>query len=195
MRKILIALFFVLVLASQSPAKVRRPKKFFPSTHDSVRLENEAADSMGVVRISDEKVLSAFVENGVFVPLDGLWVCRKLPTNRRYALPETVLYLRRLDDLFSAQFGDHLVITSAVRPATVQARLRRHNRNAAPVSGERASSHERGTTVDIGRRMPRKQYRWLVLRLMVDRALGRVTVIEEKACFHIFVKGADGTTI
>jgi hypothetical protein len=185
-------LFLVSVILFSVPAQAKRvnyPKKFFPSTHDSVRLENEAGDAMGIPRIANESDLSDLVEAGALVPLGGLLVCPKLPVNRRYALPETVLYLRRLDDLFSAQFGRHLVVTSAVRPATVQKKLRRRNRNAAPADGDRASSHERGTTIDISRHLTRSEYCWIVLRLMVDKALGRVMVIEERACIHIFVTG------
>jgi hypothetical protein len=164
-----------------------KTRKFFPSTHESVGLENVAADAAGIPRIADEHDLLVLVQQEKLVPLDGLAVAPKLPDNRRYALPETVEYVKKLDGGFHGIFAIHLVVTSAVRPATVQKRLRRRNRNAAPATGDRASSHERGTTVDISRRMSRRQYRWLVVQLMVDRALGRVLVIEEKACFHIFV--------
>jgi hypothetical protein len=80
-------------------------------------------------------------------------------------------------------------VDSAVRPATVQKKLRRWNRNAAPWDGERASSHERGTTIDISRNLTKTEYRWLVFQLLYYRAVGVVMVIEEKACFHIFVRG------
>lgn len=183
-------LAFVFMLTTLASAT----RKTFPATHDSVRLENEAADSMGVSRILVKQQILVLAQQQKLVPLDGLWIAKKLPVERRYALPETVLYLRRLDDLFSARFGGHLVVTSAVRSADVQKKLRRRNHNAAPADGAAPSSHERGTTVDISRHFTHREYRWVVLRLLVDRALGRVLVIEEKACFHIFVGGTNETS-
>jgi hypothetical protein len=39
--------------------------------------------------------------------------------------------------------------------------------------------------------LSRAEYQWLVMRLLYYRALHRVLVIEERACFHIFVGGYD----
>jgi hypothetical protein len=111
----------------------------------------------------------------------------KLPKERRYALPETVTFIARLDEEFYAMTLVHLVIDSAVRPADVQKRLSRFNRSAAPAYGAGASSHERGTTVDLSRRMRKGQYRWLLARLAYYKALGAVLVIEERSCIHVFV--------
>lgn len=179
----------VLLLVVISLTASARTHKLFPPSHESVHQENIAADSMGVSRIENEPEMNALILQQTLVPLDGLTVDKHLPKNRRFALPKTVDYMRGLDNDFFSAFGRHLVISSAVRPATVQKKLRRRNRNAAPDSGDRASSHERGTTVDICRRFSTRQYRWLAARLMYDRALGRVYVIEERACFHIFVGG------
>lgn len=170
-------------------ARRHKTPKVFPATHESLWLENRAADEMGYVRIQNEQELFALVDVGVLAPLDGLIVAKKLPPFRRYALPATVEYARKLNGDFYDVFSSPLVVTSAVRPADVQRKLRRRNRNAAPESGDRGSTHQRGTTFDISKRLSRPQYRWLVLRLLRDRALHRVLVIEEKACFHIFVGG------
>ena len=189
----MLLVLFLLVTGAEAKRHRHRPflKKFFPATHDSVRLENERADALSLSRVSDERELSRLVERDVFMPLDGLVVSGKLPPNRRYALPQTVDFIRSLDGEFYETFGVRLVVDSAIRPATTQKRLLRWNRNAAPANGSRASTHERGTTVDISRRLSKEQYLWLVWRLAYYRELGRVLVIEEKACFHIFVGGVN----
>jgi hypothetical protein len=54
--------------------------------------------------------------------------------------------------------------------------------------GSAPSSHERGTTVDIARQsLSHSQRRWLITRLLYYRATGRILVIEEIACYHVFV--------
>jgi len=114
-------------------------------------------------------------------------VSPKLPIARRYALPSTVAFVDNFSLDFYRTFHYPLVVDSAIRPATTQKKLARHNRCAAPAFGDRASSHERGTTVDISRHMIKAQWRWMVYRLAYYRALGRVHVIEERACWHVMV--------
>jgi hypothetical protein len=66
----------------------------------------------------------------------------------------------------------------------------RTNRNAAPIEGDRASSHLAGVTVDIARKgMSRKERQWLTKYLVEMRELGLVEAIEERrqSCFHIMV--------
>jgi hypothetical protein len=166
-----------------------RENKIFAANSGSVSLENEVANSMGVPRYLTQEEVDAAVELHTLVPLSELWVTKKLPANRRYALPETVTFTQQLSDEFWYEFGDPLWVDSAVRPATVQRSLFHRNRNAAPAYGERASSHERGTTVDLSKRLTKQEYQWLIIRLLYYRAIGRILVIEEKSCFHIFVKG------
>jgi hypothetical protein len=121
-------------------------------------------------------------------------VSPKLPINRRYALPATVNFVLQLSSEFWDEFETPLMVDSAIRPATTQKWLIRRNRNAAPAYGVRASSHERGTTVDFSKKLTQAQYQWLVYRLLYYRAIGRVLVIEERACLHVFVKGDYGDT-
>ena len=162
----------------------------FPANHDSVRLENEMADSMRAWRYDTmQEVMYAVQQNRLIsVQQHRLNIARKLPTDRRYALPRTVAYIGGLNERFEAQFNYALTIDSAIRPASVQKKLLRWNRSAAPATGDRASTHERGTTVDISRRLTRAQYRWLVVQLLHDRAIGKVLIIQERACLHIFVR-------
>jgi hypothetical protein len=170
--------------------KRQKAPKIFPAIPSvSVLLENQAGDAMGAWRYDNERDMEDAISRGELVPLDNLNVSRKLPANRRYARPATVAFARQLSAEFEEEFGDtSLMVDSAVRPITVQRKLLRWNRNAAPATGNRASSHERGTTIDISRKMSNAEYRWLVTRLLYYRAIGKVLVIEEKACFHIFVR-------
>lgn len=188
----------LLLGCTQADARVHRGRpheyKNFPANHDSVLLENVAADAMGARRYYTEREVTEAVWDGELVPLTGLWVAKQLPPDRRYALPATVEFAQELSYAFEDEFGQHLILDSAVRPATVQQKLGRRNRCAAPAYGERASSHERGTTIDISRHMTKPEYRWLVVKLLYYRAIGRILVIEERACFHIFVKGNYGVS-
>lgn len=191
MRRLLVLALLVL-LACTCEAK-HLPHNFFRPTHDSVRLENERADIMDVPRYQTQAEVDAAVVSGALAPVQSYYttytVSSKLPPNRRFARSETVGFLESLSAEFYSTFRTPLVVDSAIRPADCQRRLRRINRNAAPYTGDRASSHERGTTIDLSKRLTRQQYRWLVGRLLYERALGRVLVIEERACFHIFVGG------
>jgi hypothetical protein len=150
---------------------------------------------MGLRRFQNEIEVQDVVESGTLIalPNDGAMViARGLPANRRYARPATVAFLLRLAEAYRLKFSKPLVIDSAVRDADTQRRLRKHNRNAAPVDGETASSHETGATVDIAKRgMNRAQLQWMRAVLSYEVVMNRVIVEEEKhqACFHTMVLG------
>ena len=183
---------FVLLLTLVIPAFARRHStlKFFPATPESVLRENEIANKMGAERYMDEWELNLAITLGNLVRINeypSLRVQPSLPENRRYARPATVEFIQLLSSEFFQQFGHPLMVDSATRPASVQFTLRRHNKSAAPAFGDAASSHERGTTLDISRKMCNTEYRWLVYRLLYYRGLGKILVIEERHCLHIFV--------
>ena len=97
-------------------------------------------------------------------------------------------FLARIDRELAAS----LTVDSAIRPADVQRRLIRFNKNAAPYDGYRASSHERGSTFDIARSgLSRRQNRYLITRLLYYRAVGKILVIQERGCYHVFVGEGD----
>ena len=128
------------------------------------------------------------VKIGQLVPITGVKINDKLPKDRRYLRPEALSFLERLNH----DVGSNLTVDSAIRPADVQRRLGRFNPNAAPFDGYRASSHERGSTFDISRRsLSVRNYRFLVARLLYYRAIGRILVIEERGCLHVFVGDGD----
>jgi hypothetical protein len=162
--------------------------KVFPATHDSVAAENRRADTLGYKRYVNTADMRQGVISDQLVPIEGVKINAKLPKDRRYLRPEAESFLERLN----RDCGSTLTIDSAVRPADVQRRLIRFNKNAAPYDGLRASSHERGTTFDIGRRgLKVRDYRFLVARLWYYRAIGKILVIEEKSCYHVFVGEGD----
>jgi len=153
-------------------------------------LQNVIVDQHNWLRIKNERELSRMVESGALVSLpatQALAISPALPMNRRYVLPHVEVFLRELSQDFYTVFGAPLVVDSAVRPVTVQRRLRRVNRSAAPINGETASSHEAGCTIDIARhRLSRTQMHWLEFRLAYYQYARRIVLVEEERnCFHI----------
>lgn len=185
-----------LLLTAPAYARVHRGRpheaKIFAAHHDSVKLENETADAMEIPRFYTQAELDKAVYSGKLAAIyDHTYyiVAPKLPINRRYALPATVRFLDRLSLEYFRETHRPLMIDSAIRPATVQRSLTHWNRSAAPAYGVYPSSHERGTTFDLSLKMTSEQRRWLLIRLLYYRALGRVLVIQERSCLHIFVIG------
>ena len=172
------------VLVIMSTLAGAKERKLFPATKDSVPAENRSADAAGLKRYNDRREIIADTERGVLARIP---CSRKVPAYRRVALPDTVGFFGQLDADYLAATGRGLNIDSAIRSRDDQRRLRKSNRNATEVDGERASSHERGTTFDLSKRMTRAQYRWLLWRLAYYKLIGRILVIEEKSCIHIFV--------
>jgi hypothetical protein len=183
-----IAVTAMLIITATLSGATRHEAKAFPATHESVPLENEAADRAGLKRYLSADDVAKDVSSGVLVPIAWVAVSPKLPRERRYLRPAAADFVGWLDFEFYYEKGKHLVVDSAVRSADVQQRLGHINRSAAPAIGARASSHERGTTFDLSRHMRRGEYRWLLTRLAYYRALGRILVIEEKSCIHICVR-------
>jgi hypothetical protein len=183
-------LLLIAVLFLCAVAHCRVIEKNFPATRDSVPQENRIADSFHLKRYSNEQEIRRDVASGVLRPFSGdveTRYSKSLPLFRRAALPSTVAFFVGLNYEFATATGGGLVVDSAVRSRRDQTWLRRHNGNATSVDGVRASSHERGTTFDISRRIPPQDYDALVRRLRYYRALGLILVIEERHCVHIFV--------
>ena len=183
-----IAVTSMLIITATVAGATRHEAKTFPAAHESVILENGAADRAGLKRYLSADEVTKDVSSGQLVPIAWVSVSPKLPRERRYLRPAAADFVGWLDFEFYYETGRHLVVDSAVRSADVQQRLGHVNRSAAPAIGARASSHERGTTFDLSRKMTRGEYRWLMTRLLYDRAIGRILVIEEKACIHICVR-------
>jgi len=172
--------------------KYSTPTTVISPSHESLLRQNWAIDQMGLVRIQNEDELTRLVEQGVLVALpsnNSLAIARGLPANRRYALPLTISFLLSLSGAYRAEFGKPLMVDSAVRPRSVQERLRRTNYAAAPADGETASSHMAGTTFDISKNMTPTQRHWLEAMLSYEVAENHAIVENERACYHIQVIG------
>jgi hypothetical protein len=185
-----VILGMIFILSTIASAKTREAK-VFPATRDSVTEENATADRAGVNRYLSTREVADAVSSGALVPITWARVSPKVPGDRRYLRQRADDFLSLLELDFYYETGTHLVVDSAVRSADIQQRLAKTNRNAAPANGARASSHERGTTFDLSRRMKRENYRWLLVRLAYYRGLSRILVIEEKNCIHICVREDD----
>jgi hypothetical protein len=172
-------------------------------SYDSMLRQNEEIDRLLLPRIQNDDELHEMILRQELIELsdsDGIVMAPNLDVTRRYARPWTRQFVYDLGDAFHAQFGRQLQITSAVRTVEQQKKLRRRNRNAAPIEGEVASSHLAGTTVDIGKRgLTRKQKKWLerYLKELVDQGLIEAAEERRQACFHVMVlqKYSDTRTV
>jgi len=198
--------FFFMVAAPESAFALRRVhhhrilhhlgvlwNPMFRPTHDSLLRQNEEIDRLELPRIQDDTELEALKASGDLVPIEpseSLKVERGLDPSRRYCRPWTRDFVQDLSEVYYRQFHDQIQVNSAVRTVKVQKKLRRHNRNAAPVDGDTASSHLAGVTVDLQRRgLSKEEIRFVEHYLFYLNALGLVEPEEERRhwCFHVMV--------
>jgi hypothetical protein len=165
----------------------------FRPTPESLYIQNEEIDRLDLPRIQDDAQLQSLEESGDLLEItssDALKIAPELPEDRRYCRPWTLDFLNDLSDDYYNHFNAQIQVNSAVRTVKVQKKLRRHNRNAAPAEGDRASSHLAGITVDIQRRgMTNDQIRWVEQYLFPLKQMGLIEPEEEKHqwVFHIMV--------
>jgi Family of unknown function (DUF5715) len=187
------AYVLLLLLCSYAEAKPKHSSSsvtLLKPSHQSLLMQNVMIDTMGLERIGDERRLSYLVETEVLQALpitDAVKIAPSLPSSRRYVLPMVNSFLVKLASEYYAEFHQPLTVDSAVRSVTVQKWLRRHNASAAPIHGETASSHEAGCTIDLSRRMTKRQTRWLEWRLAYYVLRQVVLVEEESKCFHVMI--------
>ena len=162
-------------------------------SHESLIRQNLEIDRLELPRIQNDVQLDELIESCALVQITeqpGLHIAGNLKPNRRYSKPWTRDFVDDLGQSYYDEFGIPIQLTSAVRTADQQKKLRRRNRNAAPIEGDTASSHLAGLTVDIGKRgLTRKQHQWVENYFAKLRELGLIEVAEERrqACFHIMV--------
>jgi Family of unknown function (DUF5715) len=165
----------------------------FRPSHDSLIRQNEEIDRLELPRIQDDAELEALKASGDLVPIvesDSLKIEHGLDPSRRFCRPWTRDFVQDLSDAYYRQFHAQIQVNSAVRTVKVQKKLRRHNRNAAPVDGDTASSHLAGVTVDLQRRgLSKEQIRFVERYLFYLNAIGLVEPEEERRhwCFHVMV--------
>jgi len=176
-------------------ARIRRVpwNPLLKGSRESMIRQNEEIDRLSLVRIQNDAELDELIGQNQLVPiseLPGLHIAGNLKPNRRYSKPWTRDFVQDLGDAYYDEFGIPIQLTSAVRTADQQKKLRRHNRNAAPIEGDTASSHLAGLTVDIGKRgLSKKQHKWIESYFAKLRDLGLIEVAEERRqqCFHVMV--------
>jgi hypothetical protein len=162
-------------------------------THASLVRQDERDRAEGLTRIENEAQLLGLVRDHSLIPLplnEDIQTDPRLAYDRRYTRPWTAEFLRELGVAYRHQFGEPLVITSAVRPATYQRKLTWRNGNAAPANGVIASPHEFGATIDIGKKgMTSREMAWMRGYLLPLQQAGQIDVEEEfyQACFHVTV--------
>jgi hypothetical protein len=165
----------------------------FRPSHDSLVRQNEEIDRLELPRIQDDEELESLKASGDLVPIvesDSLKIERGLDPSRRFCRPWTRDFLQDLSEVYYREFHAQIQVNSAVRTVKVQKKLRRHNRNAAPVDGDTASSHLAGVTVDLQRRgLSKEQIRFVERYLFYLNAIGLVEPEEERRhwCFHVMV--------
>jgi len=165
----------------------------FRPSHDSLLRQNEEIDRLELPRIQDDAELEALKASGDLVPIaesESLKVEHSLDPSRRFCRPWTRDFVQDLSEVYYRKFHDRIQVNSAVRTVKVQKKLRRHNRNAAPVDGDTASSHLAGVTVDLQRRgLTKDEIRFVEHYLFYLNALGLVEPEEERRhwCFHVMV--------
>lgn len=177
--------------------RVHQPTWFdyraFPPTPDSLLLQNDLIDKLGLPRIKDSKALADLVDRNKLVPITEnryVRISPKLEADRRYCKPWVNDFLQDLGQAYFDRFEEPIQVNSAVRTVRVQMRLLRWNHNAAPVHGEKASAHLAGVAVDLQRRgLTKEQMTFIQDKLL---ALGTMVIVEEELkqpCFHIVVDG------
>jgi hypothetical protein len=165
----------------------------FRPSRESMVIQNEEIDRLGLPRIQNEEQLEDLVASGdlqAIVPNQTLRIDPRLDPERRYCRQWTLDFVNDLSDAYFREFHDQIQINSAVRTAEVQERLRRYNSNAAPESGDLASSHLAGITVDIQRMgMTMPEIKWVEQYMLPLHEAGLIEPEEERhqRCFHVMV--------
>jgi hypothetical protein len=165
----------------------------FRPTHESMVRQNDEVSQLEFSRIADDDQLEELKASEALVPIvpsDSLRIEKRLDPTRRYCRPWTRDFVEDLSRAFYARFNDQIQLNSAVRTIKVQHKLRRHNRNAAPDTGDLVSSHLSGFTVDLQRRgMTNAQIRYVEQYLFYMHELGLAEPEEERHqwVFHVMV--------
>jgi len=183
------------VHAGQHRSRVHRVlwTPMFRPTRESMVIQNEEVDRLQLPRIQNEEQLEELVADGELVPIvpnQTLRIEPRLDPHRRYCRPWTRDFVNDLSADYYRQFHDQIQINSAVRTAEVQRKLRRHNPNAAAESGDLASSHLAGVSVDFQRfGMTREEIRWVEQYMLPLKEQGLIEPEEERheRCFHVMV--------
>ena len=98
----------MLIITATLSGATRHEAKTFPATHESVTLENEAADRAGLKRYLSADEVARDVAIGQLVPIAWVSVSPKLPRERRYLRPVAADFVGWLEFEFYYETGKHL---------------------------------------------------------------------------------------
>lgn len=162
-------------------------------THASLEQENQEADECGMTRIESDEMLQYFKSIGLLVRVPNTFGVRsdnRLDEKWAWVRPWVAEFLEDLGRDFMNDHQSSFEVSSAVRTFEYQNLLRQANSNAAPVIGNRRTTHSTGATVDITKRfLTRDQITWLRKRLLALEARGLIHATEEftQTVFHVMV--------
>jgi Family of unknown function (DUF5715) len=159
----------------------------------SLERQDQRDEAEGLKRIQNDAQLNQMRHDGKLVPIPvstQLRVNPDLPVDRRCTRPWTAKFLAATARAHYFRFHRSLQVNSAVRTVQFQRRLILVNGNAAPATGDTASPHLMGATIDIGKKgMSLSEIAWMRAYLLPLQEAGKIDVEEEfyQACFHITV--------
>lgn len=157
----------------------------------SLQKQNERADKEGLVRIVDDSHLFKMKNDGLLVRLPTLVkIDERLQEKWQWVLPQAATFLENQAIEFINKFGKLFKVNSAVRTVSRQTELILINPNAAPVFGDRMSSHLTGASIDIAKiGMNKAELEWMRKKLseLEDLNLIEATEEHEQLVFHIMV--------
>lgn len=193
MRYILMGVFF-LFFGSRIEGQIL--KASLQGSHESMVRQNEMANEEDLSRLRSAKAIKHFESVGALISLDsnGVFAIDKyLPKWRRFARPWAIDFLNEANDSLKVKFGKSLIVTSCIRDAKTQRKLRRILGNqAASVKGELPSTHLTGAACDVSRRnLSYAEESYFKKLLLPYESLCYIEATEHgprnKKHFHIFV--------
>lgn len=171
------------------------PQKIFSNdlkgSRESLQKQNEVARKLNLPRVENVEQLEELKRKGAFVPIpESVLVDERIPKEFRYVRLATAKYIDDLALRFINTFGRQLQVNSAVRTVEYQNELQKINQNAAPVNGDRASTHTTGSTIDIGKKgLSETELNFLREEFLLLETKNLIEATEEwsQLVFHVMV--------
>jgi len=148
-------------------------------SHAKVERAYDYAQQKGIDFAKSRRDITTGVRNGAYVPLTSNANIELKGVAIPYVLPATRDFVVQLAERYRVACRAPMVVTSAMRPTTLQRRIR---------NGIEKSVHPTGMAVDL--RAPRGKCRpWLREELLAESRRGTVDATEERhpAHFHVTV--------
>jgi hypothetical protein len=173
------ALVLPLLLGSLAAPLSTARAQTLRGSHEKVERAYEYAQQQGVDFAKTRRDIAAGVRGGSYVPLTADANLTLKGVAVPYVLPATRDFIVQLAEKYRAACRAPMVVTSAMRPTTLQKRIK---------NGIEKSVHPTGMAVDL--RAPQGKCRpWLRQELLSESRRGTVDATEERhpAHFHVIV--------